>query len=382
MPFSVFKNAEPSVVDVQLDPSLRMLVIHWHESHISYYPYIWLRDNDPAGFHPDTKERHFDLTSISLDDDIYEYEIDAGKIKLSWQNEAYSAEFSLAWLYLNQPGKSVSDPASSEARLWRSELSATDIPRTQAAAILEKDTALLSWLRDTQAYGLSIVDGLADDVNAGTQVAQKVGFLRETNFGIEFEVKSKPKPNNLAYTAIALPLHTDLTNQELPPGYQFLHCLSNDAEGGGSIFCDGFAVAEDLRRADIAAFELLVNTQVPFCFHDDDYDIRSRKAVINLDDQGQVNEICFNPHLASTLDIPPELMQAYYRAYQTFMKMTKSADYKISIMLTGGEMVVFDNRRVLHGRDAFDPQSGARYLHGCYVDRGEFESRIRVLSRV
>lgn len=50
-------------------------------------------------------------------------------------------------------------------------------------------------------------------------------------------------------------------------------------------------------------------------------------------------------------------------------------------MLGAGEMVVFDNRRVLHGRDAFDPQSGSRYLHGCYVDRGEFESRLRVLSR-
>jgi gamma-butyrobetaine dioxygenase len=225
------------------------------------------------------------------------------------------------------------------------------------------------------------VDGLANDVDAGTQVALKVGFLRETNFGIEFEVKSKPRPNNLAYTSIALPLHTDLTNQELPPGYQFLHCLSNEADGGGSIFCDGFAVAEDLRRADVAAFDLLVNILISFRFHDDDYDIRGRKAVINLDYQGRVNEICFNPHLASTLDLEPELIQTYYHAYQTFMKMTKSHNYNVSIMLCGGEMAVFDNRRVLHGREAFDPQPGSRYLHGCYVDRGEFESRLRVLSQ-
>ncbi len=44
-------------------------------------------------------------------------------------------------------------------------------------------------------------------------------------------------------------------------------------------------------------------------------------------------------------------------------------------------MVVFDNRRVLHGREAFDPASGYRRLLGCYVDRGEWDSRIRVLSR-
>jgi len=381
MPISALNNSVLASHQVQLDTSLRMLVIHWHESHVSYYPYVWLRDNDPAGFHPDTKERHFDLTSINLDDDIDAFSIEGNKITLSWQSEGYRAEFELTWLYDNQPGNHASDPAFSDTQLWRSELPSTEIPRTQADAILTKDSALLSWLRDTQAYGLSIVDGLADNVDAGTQIAKKVGFLRETNFGIEFEVKSKPKPNNLAYTSIALPLHTDLTNQELPPGYQFLHCLVNDADGGGSIFCDGFAVAEDLRRADVAAFDLLVNTLIPFRFHDDDYDIRARKAVINLDDEGRVNEICFNPHLASTLDLAPELMLAYYRAYQTFMKMTKSGDYKVSIMLTGGEMVVFDNRRVLHGRDAFDPQTGARYLQGCYVDRGEFESRLRVLSR-
>lgn len=381
MPNDALSQVVPPIHKVELDSSLRMLAIYWQATQASYYPYIWLRDNDPAGFHPDTKERHFDLTSINLDDDICEFELRGDKIQLAWLQENYRTEFDLNWLYHNQPGKCAYDPALSDTQLWRSELGANAIPRTQAEAILTQDSALLSWLRDTQAFGLAIVDGLADTVEAGTQVAQKVGFLRETNFGIEFEVKSKPKPNNLAYTSIALPLHTDLTNQELPPGYQFLHCLTNDAEGGGSIFCDGFAVAEDLRRADIAAFDLLVNTQIPFRFHDDDYDIRGRKAVINLDDQGRVNEICFNPHLASTLDLAPELMQAYYRAYQTFMKMTKSPDYKVSIMLGAGEMVVFDNRRVLHGRDAFDPQSGSRYLHGCYVDRGEFESRLRVLSR-
>lgn len=381
MSISLINNAVPFIDKVELDTGARMLVIFWRGSQTGYYPYVWLRDNDPAGFHPDTKERHFDLTSINLEDDICEFAVAGDKIQLSWLHENYKTEFALSWLFHNQLGKTAADPALSVPQLWRCELSASDIPRTQAGAILTKSSALLSWLRDTQAYGLSIVDRLADNADAGTQVARKVGFLRETNFGIEFEVKSKPHPNNLAYTSIALPLHTDLTNQELPPGYQFLHCLSNDADGGGSIFCDGFAIAEDLRQADVAAFDLLVNTLIPFRFHDEDYDIRSRKAVINLDYQGRVNEICFNPHLASTLDLEPKLIQAYYRAYQTFMKMTKSPDYNVSIMLNSGEMAVFDNRRVLHGREAFDPQSGSRYLHGCYVDRGEFESRIRVLSR-
>lgn len=42
-------------------------------------------------------------------------------------------------------------------------------------------------------------------------------------------------------------------------------------------------------------------------------------------------------------------------------------------------MVVFDNRRVLYGRNKFEGSTGRRHLHGCYVDRTEFQSRLRVL---
>ena len=44
-------------------------------------------------------------------------------------------------------------------------------------------------------------------------------------------------------------------------------------------------------------------------------------------------------------------------------------------------MVAFDNRRVLHGRREFDPNSGARHLQGTYLDRDMLASRLRVLAR-
>jgi gamma-butyrobetaine dioxygenase len=185
----------------------------------------------------------------------------------------------------------------------------------------------------------------------------------------------------LAYTSVALPPHTDLPNQELPPGFQFLHCLANEAEGGGSTFVDGLAISTDLRANDIEDFNMLSSVSIPFRFYDENTDIRSRKHVITLNLDGKINEICFNAHIADFLDIDPKLMKSYYRAYSKFMKMTRSNAYLISLRLAAGEMVVFDNRRIMHGRDAFDPETGFRHLHGCYVDRGEFESRLRVLKR-
>ena len=53
----------------------------------------------------------------------------------------------------------------------------------------------------------------------------------------------------------------------------------------------------------------------------------------------------------------------------------------MNLRLGPGEMVGFHNRRVLHGRRAFNPATGRRLLRGCYVDWDEVNSRIRVLSR-
>jgi len=345
------------------------------------FPYIWLRDNDPAGFHPDTHERVTDLTSISLDVMATRVETDTDTLSVFWGDTDTPTVFDINWLKAHIPGQPSTDPARTGFVHWRADMGAAAIPRANADEILSNDAALKEWLVQTQRYGYSIVEGLADSTEAGMDVARRIGFLRETNFGVTFEVQSKPNPNNLAYTPIALPLHTDLTNQELPPGFQFLHCLANDAVGGGSLFCDGYAIAEDLRAQDPDAFELLSTVSIPFRFHDEDYDIRSRKKVINLDENGDIIEICFNAHIADVFDLSPDIMARYYPAYRQFMIMTRSQDYLVTLKLKGGEMVVFDNRRVLHGREAFDPQTGFRHLHGCYVDRGEFESRLRKLSR-
>lgn len=359
----------------------RVIRLTWTDGTSTDLPFLWLRDNCPTGFHPQTREREFDLTSVPEDISVTGCSVEGDTLTLTWDHNGHESPYSLAWLHAHRPGLGLADPADIAPTIWRTDLAPSDIPRAQAAVLLADDTALLAFLQATKRTGLSIVEGLADDPEAGSTVAKHIGFLRETNFGIMFEVMSKPDPNNLAYTSHALPLHTDLPNQELPPGFQFLHCIANEAEGGGSTFCDGFAIAEDLRQEDPEAFRILSETAVPFRFHDQDYDIRSHHTVIQLDHRGRVSELRINAHIAAVFDLPAEQMEAFYRAYRKLLRMTRSPDYVLTTRLSGGEMVIFDNRRALHGRAAFDPSTGFRHLRGCYVDRGEFDSRIRVLSR-
>ncbi len=365
----------------QLETGAAGLTIRWDDGTVGQFPFIWLRDTDPSGFHPDTGERAFDLTTIPLDIRAEDAAIEGGALRLRWPGADVESRFDLNWIKAHRPGQRRSDPAAVTPVRWRNSLGAEGIPRADAATLAASDDAFCEWLLDTKRYGVSIVTGLADELEAGLDVARRIGHLRETNFGLTFDVESKPDPNNLAYTADALPLHTDLTNQEMPPGYQFLHCLANEAVGGGSTFCDGAAVAEDLRAQNPEAFEVLSTVEVPFRFYDSVTDIRSRKTMIVLDDDGAVSEVCFNAHIADVLDIDPEAMVAFYRAYRELMALTRGPQYTIALKLCGGEMVVFDNRRVLHGREAFDPSTGRRRLRGAYVDRGEWDSRIRVISR-
>lgn len=364
----------------RLDLREETLVVTFANNQNGTYPAIWLRDNCPSGFHPDTHERVLDLLSLDESPKLESASIDGDDVCLHYA-DGHISHLPIALLEVNRPGRVGADPAAIEPELWRNDLGLAGIPRFSAAAVLECDAALKAWMHDTARLGLSVIHGLTDSIDAGMDVAKRIGFLRRTNFGEVFEVVSMPKPNNLAYTAIALPLHTDLPNQEVPPGFQFLHCLANAAAGGGSIFADGFAIAEDLRVEDPAAFELLCTVPIPFRFHDDDYDIRVREPVIVRNRAGEVIEVRYNAHIAGIFDMAADTMTDYYRAYRAFMMRTRDPRYRLAFRLEPGEMVVFDNRRTLHGREAFDPASGFRHLHGCYVDRGEFLSRLRVLAR-
>ncbi len=345
------------------------------------FPYIWLRDNCPSAFHPQTHERVGDLMAFDPDCKPTEVRVVADHLEIVWADDGHVSRFPLAWLAARRPGRPRPDPAEIAPIPWRGDKPIGSISRFPAEVLLRDDGALCDWMTQTAAHGLSIVDGLGDDIEAGMDVARRIGFLRRTNFGTTFEVVNRPDPNNLAYTSVALPLHTDLPNQEFPPGFQFLHCVANEAKGGESVFADGFALAADLKATDEAAFRLLSTVPIPFRFHDDDTDIRVRAPVIALNAEGAVTELRYNAHIADQFDMDAGILPAYYRAYRTLMAMTRSPAYRITFKLNGGEMVVFDNRRVLHGRARFDPNTGFRHLHGCYVDRGEFNSRLRVLNR-
>ena len=69
------------------------------------FPFIWLRDNDPGDFHPDTHERVFDLTTVDLDIEPEDFESANGMLSIQWPDKNDSSSYPVDWLFRHRPGR-------------------------------------------------------------------------------------------------------------------------------------------------------------------------------------------------------------------------------------------------------------------------------------
>jgi len=211
-------------------------------------------------------------------------------------------------------------------------------------------------------------------------VVNLFGYVRETNYGPLFDVKSVVNPNNLAYTGLGLGAHTDNPYRAPTPTLQLLHCLSSSTEGGENTLVDGFMVAERLRANEPVKFALLAENPVRFQFQDEDTDLTAEFPLIGLDARGDIAAIHYNSRSPAPFELDAALVEPFYAAYRAFVGLLASAELQIQFKLAPGDLFIVDNERVLHGRTGFSA-AGQRHLQGCYADRDGLRSRLAVLKR-
>ncbi|MGV8862596.1 MAG: gamma-butyrobetaine dioxygenase [Pseudomonas sp.] len=366
-----------------VQPLADRLHVQWADGRLSPFHHQWLRDNCPCPecVYSVTREQVLEIVDVAEDLVPNTSLVDAqGCLCVEWQND-HQSRFDPGWLRAHaydEASRAERFEAKPKSQLWTANL---QLPVFEYHAIMEDPKALLQWLLALRDTGLTQVRGVPTEPGSLAGIAKRISFIRESNFGVLFNVQSKADADSNAYTAFNLPLHSDLPTRELQPGLQFLHCLVNDAVGGESVFVDGFAIADTLRHEDPEAFRSLCEIPVEFRNKDRHSDYRCLAPIIALDTLGQVREIRMANFLRGPFDAPAEQMPALYRAYRRFIAMTREARFRVSARLSPGDMWCFDNRRTLHARNAFDPATGARHFQGCYIDRDELLSRIRVLQR-
>ena len=348
-----------------------------------YFNYYWLRDNCATSFDPETRERLYDIFAEPAPPRAAAAMIDDDSLVIDWvqtaPNVAHRSTYPLAWLAAHATARPRPDPAILPRRYWFADHYPA-MARFGFDAVRTDREALKGWVHALLTEGVAILDGMPDSDAALETAANLIGFPRPTFFGAYFDVRLHVDPDNVAYTAKALELHTDVPAEDLPPGVQFLHCRRNSVEGGESLFVDGAAVAAEFRRTHPADFRLLCETTVPFYNEHDAYDMRARQRVIELDDRGDISGVTISQHMADVFDHDQRFLDAYYPAFCRFGRLLQDPRFVMRFRLNAGECIVFDNHRIVHARAAFVAESGERHLRGTYTDRGELRSRWRKLS--
>ena len=104
-------------------------------------------------------------------------------------------------------------------------------------------------------------------------------------------------------------------------------------------------------------------------------------ALVAAHESGAVAEVRSGLWQRGPLDLPFDQVEEAYAAFRRWSEMTCHAELQLRFRLQPGDVVAFDNRRVLHARSEFTDAGGLRHLRGGYTERDELHSRIRILER-
>jgi gamma-butyrobetaine dioxygenase len=361
---------------VAIEAAGAALALHWVDGRVDRLPAVWLRDNaqDAQTRHPGNGQRLLTIHDIPADLRVTRATLNgAGTLDLTFTPGGYRTRFTTEWLATTLRGPPAPAPV-----LWDA---AYRPYRAAWPLVADDDAALRDWLAAVASHGVAVLSDVPCADRAVERVVARFGYIRETNYGRVFDVRSEVSPSNLAYTRLGLQVHTDNPYRDPVPGLQLLHCLANSAAGGESIVVDGFAAAERLKVHDWAAFGLLARTAVPFRYAGPDVELVARAPIIGLDVEGSPTEIRFNNRSLGTPVLPAARLEAWYRAYRSFAELLDSPELQVVLKLSPGELLIVDNHRVLHGRTGFAGAAGARHLQGAYADRDGLLSRLAVLRR-
>lgn len=378
-----------ALADAELLDDGSVVRLRWTDGSVARFHAIWLRDNapDPATRDPRNGQRLITILDIAADVRLAEARVVDGDLDLRFAPEGtqpagHGCGFSAAWLHAQrydvevrrQRGVPGLDVETWDARLGEAP------PTVSWTAARHDPQAFRAWLADVRRYGFAIMTGTPTLAGTVAEVAELFGFVRETNYGRIFDVRAEVNPSNLAFTGLALQVHTDNPYRDPVPTLQLLHCLASDADGGASTVVDGFRAAEILRAEAPDGFELLAGHSVPFEYRGTGgVHLRAAAPLIRLSPEGELRGVRFNNRSAAPLRLPFAVTAAYYEAYRHFAGILDRPALELSFKLTPGDLFIVDNERVLHGRQGYSG-AGRRHLQGCYADRDGLLSTLAVLE--
>lgn len=382
------------------------------------FPYGWLRDSCPCPkcVNPFTAHKIHKTSDIppNIQPKANGIRASSDGVHIEWMN-GHQSFFPIPFLDRHSSPSKLSAAHKDIPKIpWGASLLNTSNLFLQYEE-LRTPKGLLAAINQLIQYGLLLVREVpnaewSDEKCELRNLAQLFGDIRKTFYGEMFDVKNVRNSDNVAYTNLNLTFHMDLMYAllcaslvcppltllryfESPPRFQILHCLRNRVSGGKSVFVDALKAAIILRKTHPEAFETLCSTPVAFHHVHADHHLHYSHPTIELasptksitaTEESDINYINYSPPFQAPLSLLVS-PHKFYPALVEFASILEKPELAFEYLLREGDAAIFDNRRVLHSRTAFEDHAEGedgqtnRLLKGCYLEADAVLDRGRVL---
>jgi alpha-ketoglutarate-dependent taurine dioxygenase len=168
-----------------------------------------------------------------------------------------------------------------------------------------------------------------------------------------------------------LDLHTDGSFEPVPPTYMLMYCETPADEGGDSLLASGDRLFKHL-SLEHPGYLAALSKPAAFTITRDD---RTAKRAVFTPVNGRLR-LAFRSGNDIRLEIDSKAVTAFDHVRAWLRDPANCIHYKLG----AGDILIFDNTRMLHGRTAFSRES-ARSLHGLWCN-GQSAFRDRLTSGI
>ncbi|KAL7625768.1 hypothetical protein AAE478_004991 [Parahypoxylon ruwenzoriense] len=350
----------------------------------------WLRDSCDCSLcmDPDSGQKNFNTCDVPTELPIKETsKTEDGGLQVIWENDFLTSEDHVSRLSAAKVAALSKWPYKFAERelpkevLWDGEAFKRDQIIVDYDEWMDGMRGFLAGFNQIHTHGILIIRNVPPSEESVISIANQIGHIQETFYGRTWDVRSKPRAENVAYTNSFLGLHQDMLYLRDPPRIQLLHCLENTCEGGESLFSDGTRAGYIIHTNPIPIKDDLTSKYVRYSYKKNGHDYEYTRPILALN-----NIVSWSPLFQDsnqTFPEGPEGIAKYHRWLQAATRLRhliEDEQWVYHYKMQPGECVVFDNQRVLHGRRGFDTSSGNRWLKGTYVSSDAYKSKLFTMS--